>query len=237
MNIISCKHRVVFPVGGKGGVGKTWTMLLLLQWIESLGVRFRALDCDDENSSLSRFYSEAEFVEIRDQFAIDKLVQTAVDGNVAVTLVDLPARCSEEFEQWLGVVPWEELAATGMKFTAIGVLEQSKDSLASVMHWHEFLGQHVDYVIALNRKTDDGGLYLGSKARKELQKQGVVEIEVPKLDDRLVRELERTNVSIAGALASKEASELTQVMNRSRLRRYLSTAFAEFEKGRSVLIP
>jgi hypothetical protein len=116
-------------------------------------------------------------------------------------------------------------------------VEQSKDSVQSVMAWRKFLKDHVDYVIAVNRKVDDGGLYKGSNARKDLQKGALTEIDVPKLDDRLVRELERADMSIARAIASKEAGELTQVMNRSRLRRYLTDAFSELEKARSVLVP
>jgi len=218
-------------------VGKTWVMLLILQWLEKLSVSFRALDCDDDNSTLLRFYPDAKFVDIRDQFDIDRLVQPALEEGIAVTVADLPARCSKEFGEWSKVVPWEELEAAGVRFTAIGVVEQSKDSVASIQHWREFLGGHVDYLIAVNRKTDDASVYLGSKARKEFQKEGMIEIEVPKLDDRLVRDLEKGNLSIACAIGSNEAGELSQVMNRSRLRRYLAAAFAQLEKGRTVLVP
>lgn len=230
------RFRILFPIGGKGGVGKSWLVLLLVQWLNSLGVRFRALDCDDENSTLTRFFPAAEFVGIRDNFAIDRLIQSTLEGGDPVTVVDLPARCSEEFARWFAVVPWEDLAASGVRFTAIGVIEQSKDSLASIFHWREFLGKNVDYLIALNRNTEDLGVYFASNARKQFLAEGLIEVEVPKLDQPLVTELERSNLTIAQAIAATEPGPLTQVMNRARLRRYLKHAFAELEKGRKVLL-
>ncbi len=234
----SYRYRIIFPIGGKGGVGKSWIILLILQWLVSIGMRFRALDCDDENSTLTRFFSAAEFVRIRDNFAIDRLVQSTVESDVPVTLVDLPARCSDEFEKWFAVVPWEDMTAAGVRFTAIGVVEQSKDSLASILHWKEFLGDHVDYLIAVNRNAEDVGVYLESNARKKFLAAGITEIEIPKLDKLLVTELERTNLTVAGAITSPPAgSLLAQVMNRSRLRRYLASAFEQIEKGRGILAP
>jgi MinD superfamily P-loop ATPase len=48
------KKLVVFSIGGKGGVGKSWLICLLIDWYKSLSLKFHAVDLDNENSTLSR---------------------------------------------------------------------------------------------------------------------------------------------------------------------------------------
>lgn len=43
--------RVVFTMGGKGGVGKTGCMLALAEWFEANQIPFTLLDLDTENKT------------------------------------------------------------------------------------------------------------------------------------------------------------------------------------------
>ena len=43
--------RVVFTMGGKGGVGKTGLMVALAEWFEAHEIPFTLLDLDTENKA------------------------------------------------------------------------------------------------------------------------------------------------------------------------------------------
>lgn len=54
--------RVVFTMGGKGGVGKTGCMLALAEWFEANQLPFTLLDLDTENKargSLKHYFNGA----------------------------------------------------------------------------------------------------------------------------------------------------------------------------------
>jgi hypothetical protein len=230
------KCLIVFVIGGKGGVGKSWLVGLLVQWLELLGVVFGLFDCDDETSTTTRFFPAAQFLAIRSSAEIDRIVQLAAEGKYAVIVVDLPARAGDEFQQWFSIVPWQELAEIGVRFTAVGVISGSKDSIECVLNWQEFLGDHVGYVIALNRR-DKLDIYESSRARQQFQAAGYPEIEIPKLDEKFAAALDKSNWTINQALTATEPHLLTQLMSRARLRRYRDEIFVQFNKVKTYLLP
>lgn len=232
---INC--RIVYTVGGKGGVGKSWTVSQLTDYYSFNNIKHVLFDCDDETSSTSRLFPKsAKFLAIRSASEIDHLVQTATEGKVAVVLVDLPARSGDEFQNWFSIVPWDELVEHGIRFTSIGVVSGAKDSLEAILRWNEFLGINVDQILALNRR-DNLSIYETSKARDKFRSENIMEIEIPKLDERFAAALDRANWPISTALASSEPHFLTQIMSRARLRRYRDQVFTQFETIKHLLIP
>jgi hypothetical protein len=230
------KCRVVFVVGGKGGVGKSWVISMTAQNLEANGIRYALIDGDDETSTTTRFFPTAIFLSIRSSVEIDRIVQMACDGAHDVILVDLPARAGDEFGDWFQVVPYQELEELGIRFTGIGVICGNKDSIECILRWLEFLGNHVDPVLALNRR-DNLSIYENSRARQQFLAAGYPEIEIPKLEDRLVTELDKANWTINHALAATEPHFLTQLMSRARLRRYRDQVFAELNKIKTLIVP
>ena len=233
-DVTPCK--IDFTVGGKGGVGKTEFVKNLCDACVAKHLDIQLIDCDDETSTLTRFHSEARFIPIRSPLEIDRVVQIALEERPQVLAVDLPARAGEEFQAWFSLVPFDDLRAMGVTFTAVGVVAASKDSIECILRWRDFLRGQVDWVIALNRR-DDLSLYLGSNARKSMLSEGISEIEMPKLDERIVAELDRANWTISRALSATEPCYLTQLMTRSRLRRYQDAMFTQFDQKNLNLFP
>jgi len=164
------------------------------------------------------------------------LHQIATSGEFSVVLVDLPARAGDEFQNWFGIVPWDELSVFGVRFTALGVVSGAKDSIECLLRWREFLGDNVDYILALNRR-DDLSIFLSSHAREQFHSAGVPEIEILKLDEHFAAGLDRINWTLTAALTSTEPHWLTQLMSRARLRRYRDQAFTQFETVKTHLLP
>jgi hypothetical protein len=234
MNAPSCK--IVFPIGGKGGVGKTTFVTNFAAACEVKSVQHVLVDCDDETSTLTRYFPTARFVPIRSPLEIDTLIQIAIEERPQVLVVDLPARAGEEFQTWFSLVPFDELRAAGVTFTAVGVVAGSKDSVECILRWREFLRDQVNWLLVLNRR-DDLSLYLNSNARQRWLSEGIPEIELPKMDERIATELDKANWSVNRALASTEPGFLAQIMVRSRLRRYRDLIFAQFEQQKNLLLP
>jgi hypothetical protein len=60
MNTEGKNKRVVFTMGGKGGIGKTGLMVALAEWFEANEIPFTLLDLDTENKargSLKHFFN------------------------------------------------------------------------------------------------------------------------------------------------------------------------------------
>lgn len=234
---------VVFSIGGKGGVGKSWLIALVVDWYRSLKIPFRAIDLDNENNTLSRFYPEAEFIEVSSQRDLDGMLEKIVDSETALTLIDMRAASTDRIEPWWRQVDFNALRDEhGIRFSAIGVVDSSTDSVANIGFWaRDVLGTQKDiaFLIAQNLVRGEELSYSKSKAREEyLKTLDLAEIIIPKLDDWVHQKLELSDLRIGAALEiSDPASELTKFMTRSRLRKYQQVVFAEFEKVKTRLLP
>ena len=54
--------RLILILNGKGGVGKSFFAVNLVQYLKDRGVAHVAIDSDNENSTLKRFHPDAVFV-------------------------------------------------------------------------------------------------------------------------------------------------------------------------------
>lgn len=234
--------RVVFTLGGKGGVGKSWVALLLADWYASRKQNFHAVDLDNENNTLSRFYPDAEFLELSKEKELDAMLNGIVEGDRALTLVDMRAASTDRIQPWLRGVDFEELAKEhGVKFTGVGVVDASEDSVANFGYWTGDVlkdAKGMRYIVAQNQAR--GELSYGKSAHRKKYREtlDLEEIEIPKLEEWVHAELEARGKSVGAALAVEdEKSPFTVFMTRTRLKRYQGAVFAEFEKVKDRLLP
>ncbi len=236
-----CKKRVVFSIGGKRGVGKSWLICLLIDWYLSKKIKFHAIDLDNENNTLSRFYSEAEFIEVSKERDLDSMIEEIVEGETPITVIDMRAASTDRIEPWLRQIDFTALEQDyGIWFTAVGVVDSSSDSVANIGYWaKDVLGgrKGLKFVVAQNKVRGEELNYPNSKEAAEYRKTlDLIEIEIPKMDEWIHQKLEVADLRIATALEiSDPASPLTKFMTKSRLKRYQETVFAEFEKAKEWL--
>jgi len=69
------QKRLILLATSKGGVGKSYLSINLAEWLESLQVPFVAFDPDWCNSSLTRFYEKAEFLDISESVNLDNVIR------------------------------------------------------------------------------------------------------------------------------------------------------------------
>lgn len=236
------KKLVVFSIGGKGGVGKSWLICLLIDWYKSLGLKFHAVDLDNENSTLSRFFTDAEFIEVSSERDLDGMIEKIVDGETPLTIIDMRAASTDRIEPWLRKVDFESLHSDhGVRFTAIGVVDSSTDSVANIGFWSkDVLGSNpnIRFVIAQNKvRGDDLSYPTSNEAKLYRETLNLVEIEIPKLEEWIHQKLEVSDFRVGSALSVTDAGNaLNKFMTRSRLKKYQQTVFAELEKARDRLV-
>lgn len=237
------KKVVVFAIGGKGGVGKSWLISLLVDWYESQSVKFHAIDMDSENNTLSRFYSDAEFVDLSSQQDLDAMMNRIVSSDIPVTVIDMRAASTDRIEPWLRNVDFDLLASDyGVRFTAIGVVDTSFDSVANIGFWARDIlsaNKGIRYVIGRNLMRSPELGYDSSEKRKEYQATlDMAEIEIPQLECWVHSKLENESLRVGAALEIKDAKHpLAEFMNRCRLSKYQQRVFMEFERIKARLLP
>lgn len=243
MSKIKTKKLIVFTIGGKGGVGKSWLITLLIDWYLANKVPFLAVDLDNENNTLTRFFRDADFIEVSSERGLDAMIEKIVENETALTVIDMRAASTDRIAPWWKQVDFDSLRDQyGIRFTAIGVVDSSVDSVANIGFWATDVLQNsseIHFVIAQNKVRGEELSYLASADRKNYQQTlKLAEIEIPKLEDWVHQMLEVGNLRINTALEIEDATHpLTKFMTRSRLKRYQQTIFAEFEKIKDRLLP
>lgn len=153
------KKTLIFTLGGKGGVGKTLSLVTAADYLASKNIPFAAFDCDTENagkdSAFSASIPTAGRPNLRSLKDCDKLLTAAAEGEFNVTLADLPANASGDFlEWWDQVITEETLEALNLRLVGIGVITPEPGTLASVGEWCRRMESKCEYVIAMNQRVD-----------------------------------------------------------------------------------
>jgi len=144
--------RVVFTMGGKGGVGKTGVMVALAEWFATNEIPVTLLDLDTENKargSLKHFFNgTVTKVNIHTPAGLDAFVDH-LDGGTPIILADMGAGAGQVAADWFESM-YEDVAAMGVRFTAVGVVTPDPASVESVLAWASRLQDRVEYVVVEN---------------------------------------------------------------------------------------
>ena len=184
------KKRIDLILNAKGGVGKSFFAINLVQYLKDQKVPHLAIDTDNANSTLKRTHPEALFANLNQRRGLDA-VFTGLDDQPLV-VVDGRAASTDQFLTYFDAVELAGLLKKlNVSLTIIVPVCHEMDSVAQVKLLSDVLGSVCDYVIVKNEGlTEDFDLYNGSQARKrvtgELKGREMV---MPELYDWLVAKL------------------------------------------------
>ena len=151
------KKTLIMTMGGRGGVGKTIALVSIADYLKSKGHKIATVDCDTENadkvSAFAHWFDgKTERLNLRNPKDCDRLLVDASSAPCDYVLTDLPANAGGDLaEWWQDAVTSETLEELELSILAVGVITQQEGSAHSVMEWVDALGQHVGYLVALNR--------------------------------------------------------------------------------------
>lgn len=221
-------------INGKGGVGKSFFAINLVQYLKDNGVAHCALDTDHENSTLKRFHPEAQFVSLADKRGLDAVFRAAETNRLLV--IDCRAASTDIFLDYFDDIGLSDvLSAYDAKLTLICPVNHEADSVEQLRLLSDALGQQCRYLIVKNQAHSDAfALYEGSKIRgKLIDMLRAQEITMPCLYDWLVTALNRHNATITAALTHPAF----HLLDRQRLKHWQAKLYAEIARVTDLVIP
>ena len=235
--------RVVFTMGGKGGVGKTGVMVALAEWFEANQIPVTLLDLDTENKargSLQHFFNgRVTKVNIHTPAGLDVFVDH-LDGGTPIILADMGSGAGQVAADWFESM-YDDVAATGVRFTAVGVVTPDPASVESVLAWANRLQERVEYVIVENATSALADFTYWKSTEQANRFREVFSPEILQMEFRLA-ELEnpvRQHGIQLGQVANRNTGvdELKRASLVMRAQSYRRRLFSEFDRARQVFLP
>jgi hypothetical protein len=239
--------RVIFPIAGKGGVGKTTVMATLAEWYASTGYQADLFDMDPDNKAegcLKALFGRAHKLPALESWTYDKLLGLSLESSADVILADMGAA------QGHRMIPWfrdfyrvMQESGLDLRWTALGVVDSDIASARSVIEWGGELQNTVDYVIVHNH-FQEGVASSWENPKLEADVRGFREAFSPveiRMDARrpdLQRMMRTMNVTLGDVGDRRtEVQELRAPDMTLRARTYRFRAFGQFTEARKVLLP
>jgi MinD-like ATPase involved in chromosome partitioning or flagellar assembly len=243
MKTANGNKRVVFTMGGKGGVGKTGLMVALAEWFEAHEIPFTLLDLDTENKargSLKHFFNgSVTKVNIHTPAGLDTFIDHLESGT-AIILADMGAGSGQVASDWFDAM-YEDISATGARFTAVGVITPDPASVESVLAWANRLQDRVQYVVVQNATGPQSNFSYWDSAEQAMRFRESLSPTVVRMEFRLA-ELEnpaRQHGVRLGQVATRQNSvdELKRASIVMRAESYRRRLFSEFDRAKEMFLP
>jgi hypothetical protein len=204
--------------GGKGGVGKSFTTIALVDSLEQAGVKVLVIESDTSNPDVWKMYKdqiETRLIDLDDANGWIDLVNACDEFKEHVVVINTAARNNK------GVVAYGEtlnstLAELGRELTTLWVINRQRDSLELLKEYRDALPGTKVHVIRNGYFGDEQKfeLYNSSKTREMIENEGGKSLLLPDLADRVSDDLYSKRLSV-----SKAMTELP-IGNRAELSRW-----------------
>ena len=228
------KRQLNLILNGKGGVGKSFFAVNLVQFFKDNSVSFVACDTDNENSTLKRFHADAGFLDINQPRLLDEMFRSLERANLVV--VDCRAASTDVFLKYFKAIDLPSvLRLLEARLTLLMPVNHEADSLDQIQRVVEDLDGKANYVIVRNQVHGESfTLYDRSAVRVRLLKTlGAKEITMTRMEEWLVEGLNRENLTVTAATKH----ESFYVLDRQRLLTWQRKLYAEIESVGALLLP
>lgn len=235
--------RVVFTMGGKGGVGKTGVLVALAEWFQANEIPVTLLDLDTENKargSLKHFFNgTVTKVDVHTPAGLDAFVDH-LDNGTPIILADMGAGAGQVAAGWFDSM-YEDVAATGVRFTAVGIVTPDPASVESVLAWASRLQDRVEYIIVENATSALADFTYWRSTKQANQFRQAFAPAILQMEFRLA-ELEnplRQHGIQLGQVADRKTvvDELKRASLVMRAQSYRRRLFSEFDRAREAFLP
>ena len=200
----SKKGDIYFVGGGKGGVGKTFTTIALVDSLEQAGVKVLVIESDTSNPDVWKMYKdqiETRLIDLDDANGWIDLVNACDEFKDHVVVINTAARNNK------GVVAYGEtlnstLVELGRELTTLWVINRQRDSLELLKEYRDALPGTKVHVIRNGYFGNEQKfeLYNFSKTREMIESEGGKSLLLPDLADRVSDDLYSKRLSVSRAM-------------------------------------
>jgi MinD-like ATPase involved in chromosome partitioning or flagellar assembly len=235
--------RVVFTMGGKGGVGKTGVVVALAEWFQANEIPVTLLDLDTENKargSLKHFFDgSVTKVDVHTPAGLDAFVDH-LDGGAPIILADMGAGAGQVASDWFDSM-YEDVAAIGVRFTAMGVVTPDPASVESVLAWANGLQDRVEYVVIENATSALADFTYWRSTKQASRFREAFTPAVLQMEFRLAElenPLRQYGIQLGKVVDRKTAiDQLKRASLIMRAQSYRRRLFSEFDRAKQVFLP
>lgn len=221
-------------LNGKGGVGKSFFAINLVQFLKDKSIPFVACDSDNENSTLKRFHPDAEFINLSQSRSLDDMFRALERTDLVI--VDCRAASTDVFLRYFAAIDVAAvLRALDARLTLLMPVNHEADSLDQVQRVVEAMADHARFVIIRNQvHAESFALYDQSQVRVRLLKKSEArEITMTRMEEWLVESLNRFNLTITAAAKN----ESFYLLDRQRLVTWQRRLYEQIESAADLLLP
>jgi MinD-like ATPase involved in chromosome partitioning or flagellar assembly len=230
-------------MGGKGGVGKTSFVLALAEWYPDHQIPIKLLDLDTENKdrgSLKHYFDgSVTKVNIHTAAGLDAFIDHLSEDS-PIILADMGASSGQVTHEWFDNM-FEDVAATGLEFTAIGVVTPDPASVESVLNGAARLQDRVSYVMVENATTHQPDFSYWRDSKQADQFRSAFRPVVLSMEFRLpdLENPARQHGITLGQIVERRINipELQRASLVIRAQSYRRRLFEEIEKAKVLLLP
>ena len=163
-----------------------------------------------------------------------------LESDAAIILADMGAGSGQVASDWFDTM-YEDVAAIGARFTAVGVVTPDPASVESVLAWANRLQERVQYLIVQNATSPQSDFSYWDSAEQALRFREALSPTVIRMEFRLA-ELEnpaRQHGIRLGQVATRQNSinELKRASIAMRAESYRRRLFSEFDRAKEMFLP
>jgi hypothetical protein len=191
------KTTLILAMGGKGGVGKTCSLIAITDYLNSKNYKPLPVDCDLENASQSTCFNhwlggKAVTLNLRHPLDRDRLLCDSASSGAQFVVVDLPGNSTGDLSLWLqDVATLDLIQDLELSIIAVGTVTPEAGTSASVAKWITALRDRATYLVVLNRKEYEASPLPLRKAFSEW-----FELAVPMLIPNVIPEEKLTTIEM-----------------------------------------
>ena len=228
------QKQINLVLNGKGGVGKSFFTTNFIQYLKEQKIPYVAIDTDNENSTLKRFYPEARFVNLANLRELDKLVVAVETARLVV--VDCRAASTDVFLNYFAeLTVFDVLNSMGAALTVVSPINHDLDSVEQINAIAKAFNNRCRYLVVKNQAfSEHFTIYDASRTRKRLLNElAAKEMIMPKLHDWLVALLQQANLPVGQGIQHHKFS----LMDRQRLKNWQRQFHEQITTVRKTILP
>ena len=163
-----------------------------------------------------------------------------LESGTAIILADMGAGSGQIASDWFDAM-YEDVSATGARFTAVGVVTPDPASVESVLAWANRLQERAQYVVVQNATSPESDFSYWDSAEQAIRFRETLAPTVIRMEFRLA-ELEnpaRQHGVRLGKIATRQTAinELKRASIVMRAQSYRRRLFSEFDRAKETFLP